>query len=443
MQAHRSVSVVVLLGAVLSTGVGCKQIDGRRKAREANAQFRDTHFVDAAATYHVALTTVEDPVLHYNLGLAYQKIFRPAYDGPILLGTKDDPVCTEIPSTKLVEAGACVKPGDRHFAECGVAKTGPIQKALDELKAQVAAEADADRKKELQAQVRDKEEELGKYICASSFRCVEGQFCSLRSPEIAEAAASHFKIWIAAQPTDEAIKAKRAEVFKELEAAKATGNQAQISTIQKIYDDLDTKDQTRKIMTQMWSDSDQYGRAIEYWEGLLKDRPNDTVIMGVLAGINRSAGNWRASVDWYAKVAEATVDPASKVASYQAIGNAAWGKLNSKTLTGAETVELADKGLAALQRAEAIQPKNKSVVSLQGALFLFRSAAHGASWAGAIDRASQQDRAALVRVLVEEAKNAQPGQASGSTPAPATPPTPTPPTPPTPPTGGPSGKAGG
>ena len=94
-----------------------------RKAREANAQFRDTHFVDAAATYHVALTTVEDPVLHYNLGLAYQKIFRPAYDGPILLGTKDDPVCTEIPSTKLVEAGACVKPGDRHFAECGVANS--------------------------------------------------------------------------------------------------------------------------------------------------------------------------------------------------------------------------------------------------------------------------------------------------------------------------------
>jgi hypothetical protein len=440
MRHVSSLSVVLVLGGMLGSSLGCKQVNGRRLVRKANQEFRDTHFIDAAAEYHVALESVPDPIVHYNLGLAYQKIFRPAYDAPILLGVDGDPVCTEIPNTKLVDAGACVKEGDRHFAECGAAKTDPINKQIETLAAQALSETDADKKKDLLSQKKDKEDERDKYTCASSFKCVESKFCSLRAPEIAEAAAEHFKVWIAAQPSDDVIKKMRAEALKELEAAKASQNQAQIAVAQKVFDDLDTKDQTRKIMTQLWSDSDQYAKAIEYWEGLLKDRPNDTVIMGVLAGINRAAGNWRKSIEWYGKVADATVDPSAKVPSYQAIANSAWGKLNSRSLIAQETVEIADRGIAALQSAIALQPKNRGLVALQGALYNFRSTAHGASWAGAIDRASQADRATLVRVLSEEAKKAQQGAAPGGAPAPTTPSTP-PTTPPA--TGGPSGKAGG
>jgi hypothetical protein len=155
---------------------------------------------------------------------------------------------------------------------------------------------------------------------------------------------------------------------------------------------------------------------------MLDAKPNDPETMGILAGINLKAGDWRKSIEWYNKVADVTNDPSSKVAAYVFIGNVAWSKLNSRSLIGAEAVELADRGIGALQRAAEVQPKNPRVVGLQASIFNFRSTAHGASWAAAIDRASAQDLLKLSRVLADEAKKAQ-GQPAGApaTPAPATP----------------------
>src|SRR6185369_14332931 len=157
---------------------------------------------------------------------------------------------------------------------------------------------------------------------------------------------------------------------------------------------------------------------------LLAEKPNDPAIMGILAGINLNAGDWRKSIEWYNKVADVTADQNSKVAAFQFIGNVAWAKLNSRTLVGAEAIELADRGIGALQRAAEVQPKNPKLVSLQASIFNFRSTAHGAAWAAAIDRANAQDLLNLTHVLVDEAKKAQ-GQAPGTPPASA--PSPAPP----------------
>jgi len=418
-----------LLGAVLLSwtvlcSVGCEQLDGRNRVKQGNRMFRETQFVDAAGEYQRALKEVEDPIIHYNLGLAYQKIVKVGYDGPILLGTKDEFVCQAIPNTKPVEAGACVKPGDRHFAECGVAKTAPIEKAVAELQAKAAAEPDADKKKELQSQAKDKQDELTRYTCSSSFRCVETTFCSLTSPEVANMAADHFQVWIKAQPSDDEIKRELVAAQKKLEEATKANNKTGISVWQREVDDLSTKDQTRKLMTRLWTDTEQYKKALEYWESLLKEKPNDPEIMATLGGINLFAGDWRKSIEWYSKVADIVPEPSSKVAQYVYIGNVAWAKLNSKSLIGAESIEIADRGIGALQKAAALEPKNFKVVSLTGSIFNFRSTAHGASFAASIDRATAQDLAKLTRVLVEEAKKAQ-GQAPGTAPAPA-PGTPTP-----------------
>jgi hypothetical protein len=129
--------------------------------------------------------------------------------------------------------------------------------------------------------------------------------------------------------------------------------------------------------------------------------------MGNVAGINLKAGDWRKAIEWYNKVADATTDASSKVAAYQFIGNVAWSKLNSRTLPGNEAVELADRGIGALQRAAEVQPKNFRAVGLTASLFNFRSTAHGASWAGSIDRATTQDLQKLAHVLSDEAKKAQ------------------------------------
>jgi tetratricopeptide (TPR) repeat protein len=412
-----SASCGVLVLVVLSSLAGCQELDARNRIRKGNRLFRDTQFIDAAAEYHRALKDVDDPIIHYNLGLAYSKIFKPGYVAPVLLGPQNDFVCQQIPGAKPVEAGACVKAGDRHFAECGSLKTAPLDKQIADLDARVNAETDETKRKELEVERKDRQDELLRYTCPSSFRCVEGTFCSLTSAEIADIAAQHFQIWIKAQPSDEEIKQQLVVVNKELEAAQKANNQSAISTKGKEAEELQTKDLTRKMMTRLWLDSEQHRKATEYWESLLAEKPNDTEILSVLAGIAVAAGDWRKAIELYHKVADLISDPSSKVAEYQYIGNLAWSKLNSKQLVGPDAIELADRGIAALQKAAELQPKVSRWASLQASIFNFRSTAHGASWAAAIDRATAQDLLKLQRVLAEEAKNAQQGQAGapGST----------------------------
>src|ERR1044072_5476585 len=71
---------------------GCKELDGRNRNRQANRMFREMQFIDAAAEYEKALTTVNDPIIHYNAGLAYSKIAKGS-DKNVLLAEKGDPVC--------------------------------------------------------------------------------------------------------------------------------------------------------------------------------------------------------------------------------------------------------------------------------------------------------------------------------------------------------------
>jgi hypothetical protein len=228
--------------------------------------------------------------------------------------------------------------------------------------------------------------------------------------------------------------------------------------LNKRVDDLTLKDDMRKLMTQAWIDTGQFTEALAYWQGELETRPKSAQIMSTIAGINLKANDWRKSIEWFHKVAEVETDEIQRVGALQNIGNVAWGKLNSKTLTIDESVELADKGIGALQKAAEIQPKNGKLYSLMASIANFRSLTHGASFAAAIDRANAQDILKYARVLLDEAKKQQSGPTPTPTPAPApatpapTEPKPTdpkpsdtkPPAPTTPPTsGGTTPKAGG
>jgi tetratricopeptide (TPR) repeat protein len=384
------------LGAVLLLAVsvlGCDQLDGRNRNRQGNRLFRDGLYPDSVGEYEKALKEVDDPVIHYNAGLAYQKVFKAGMgDKPILLAKAKEEPCALIPSVKPVEAKQCVKENDRHYTDCG--------------------EKDA---------------------CTLGYTCEKATFCALDSKTIANAAADHMQKWIKVQPSDEdlkkAVKEVQAEVAEETAKmeklvsapADSKGDKAEIASIEdhikdleKRVDELHTKDRIRGLMTQMWDDSDQYDKALAYWDGMLKEKPNDPGIMGVLAGINLKAGDWRKSIEWYLKVADAATDQSAKVAAYQFIGNVAWSKLNSKSLNTADTVELADRGIGALQKAAALQPDSPKPIGLQASIYNFRALAQGASWAGGLDRASAQDLQHTSRVLMEKAK-----KAAGTAPPPA------------------------
>ena len=434
---QRSTLGSILLCAIVALFVlpGCKELDGRNRNRTANRHFREKHFIDASAEYEKALKTVNDPIIHYNAGLAYSKVVRAGSDDLVLLGVKGEFVCNEIPGVKEVEAQVCVKPGDRHFEECDgdvttegslpktpkaapVPEPGSADPGSGSAGSAVAsgsgsvgsgsagsgsgsvaagsgsAGSDAGAGSAVAA-TPPPPEEVQRRICPSSFRCVKHTMCGLASPVIADYAAQHFLKWMEANPNDE---------------------------------------DARKLATAAWLDTNQFDKALDYWGKRLADKPNDTAVMGVLAGINLKANDWRKSIEWYNKVAEMSSDPASKVASLQFIGNVAWAKLNSKTLTQPESIELADRGLSALQKAAALQPTTSTLFGLQASIYNFRALNQGASLAAAIDRATAQDLQSHTRVLSEKAKLLK-GQGSGA----STPTTPSSPSM----SGGPAGKAGG
>ena len=386
----RAIAVGLLLACV-----ACAQLDGRNRNRQGNRLFRDGNYADALAQYEKSLSEVDDPVIHYNIGLAYSKVFKAGYDKPILLAKQSEEACSKIPNVKPVEARVCIKEGDRHYLDC---------------------------------------DEKGQ--CPLSYTCVKDSFCSLTAKQIADTAADHLQKWIKVQPSDDELKKQIKEVTKKVEelvedehrdnATKAdiAADEDKEKDLGKEIDDLQVKGKTRALLTQMWIDSDQYDKAIGYWSQMLQEKPNDPDIMGSLAGINLKAGDWRKSIEWYLKVADATTDVAAKVAAYQFIGNVAWSKLNSKTLPGPDALELADRGIGALQKASALQPDSPRPVGLQASIFNFRALTQGASWAASFDRASAADLQHATRVLNDKAKKAAAGGASAPTPPPATPPAP-------------------
>ena len=104
---------VICLGTM-----GCDQLDGRNRTRKGNRHFRATEFIDAVAEYEKALSEVDDPIIHYNLGLAYSKVFKPGLDKPVRLGVKGTFVCDSVPKVTYTAAQVCIKEDDRRFDDC-------------------------------------------------------------------------------------------------------------------------------------------------------------------------------------------------------------------------------------------------------------------------------------------------------------------------------------
>jgi tetratricopeptide (TPR) repeat protein len=364
----RFASVLLLVVALVS---GCESLDGRNRNRSGNRLFRETKFVDAAAQYEKALTEVKDPTIDYNLGLAYSKITKPGYEKPILLDVSGSLACTVIPGVQTISKKVCLRGDDKRFLDCNSKKDCP----------------------------------------ADSYECQDTSLCTLTAPVLADMASKHFLVWVNAQPSDDELAKKLVSVKADLEEAKTAGDKGRITDLGNKVDALEGKDNTRKLMTQLWVDSEQFPKATEYWEGLLKERPTDPIIMLVLGGIALKADDWRKSIEWYRKVAEIAKDDANKMAAYTYIGRVARAKLAAKVLGPADSIELADFGVGALQKAIVLAPKNTANIGLLANIWDLRSHAHGASFAAGLDRATAQDLLRVQRVLIQEAKKAQEGQA--------------------------------
>jgi tetratricopeptide (TPR) repeat protein len=181
------------------------------------------------------------------------------------------------------------------------------------------------------------------------------------------------------------------------------------------------------LLTTIWLDSSQFDKALAYWSEVLAKNPQSLDVIEKLANINRQAGNHDKAREWHLKRVELEATSGGKVKAYLDIGQMEWSRLQKPDLVDADRLAVVDIGVAALQKAEALDPKHALVQSLMGSLYQHRSVSHGAQWAKLIEAASQKYHQARFteNKKAEQAAAAQaaqqPGQpgAAGAPPAPS------------------------
>lgn len=144
------------------------------------------------------------------------------------------------------------------------------------------------------------------------------------------------------------------------------------------------------LLTTIWLDSEQYDKALKYWGDVLAKNPDSRDVLEKLANINRQAGQFDKALEWHMKRVDLEKDPGAKVKALTDIAQMQWSRLQKPELVDAERVAVVDVGLAALQKAEKLDPKSGVVHSLIASLYQHRALAHGSSWAKAIEVASQR-----------------------------------------------------
>jgi tetratricopeptide (TPR) repeat protein len=181
------------------------------------------------------------------------------------------------------------------------------------------------------------------------------------------------------------------------------------------------------LLTTIWLDSGQYDKALVYWNNILAKNPNSRDVLEKLANINRQAGNYDKALEWHRKRVDLETDSGAKVKGLTDIAQMQWSRLQKPEVVDVERVAIVDVGLAALQQAEKLDPKNAVVHSLIASLYQHRALAHGASWAKAVEVASQryhQVRFSEIQKAAGAAASLAPGNEKKPPDKPQTPPAP-------------------
>lgn len=181
----------------------------------------------------------------------------------------------------------------------------------------------------------------------------------------------------------------------------------------KVSDDDKEQLLLRKLLTEIWVESGQVDKAVAFWEGESQQRPKDTSILEQLADLHYKAGDWRKAIEWLEKAVALADTPEEKASAHSQIGNLCFLKLlnNRDAIQGQERIELADRGIGALQKALALTPKNMQYVSTLASLNQQRALASTSRLGFHIDLAMHQNHMRVFGVLREEAKKAAEQQA--------------------------------
>ena len=193
---------------------------------------------------------------------------------------------------------------------------------------------------------------------------------------------------------------------------------------------LETNPNDRKVITlvtTIWLDSGQYDKALNYWSQVLAKEPQNRGVLEKLANINRQAGRFEEARKLHLQRSDLETDRGAKVKALLDIGYMEWSRLQKPDLIDVDRLAVADIGIAALQKAETLDPKHDAVQSLMASLYLLRSLAHGAFWAKCVDVASEKyhhsrfseiKKGLAAAAGLPPAQPGQPGAAAGQPAAP-------------------------
>jgi tetratricopeptide (TPR) repeat protein len=175
------------------------------------------------------------------------------------------------------------------------------------------------------------------------------------------------------------------------------------------------------MTTKLWIDSGQFQLALDYWEGRRAKDPRNAEVLGILASINRQAGNWEKAVEYHHMQSDLAPSVDASAAVLVDVAKIIWHKLaDREKLIGLDRLRVADMGIATMQKADKMlqaapdptdrkqleaRLKHKVDVASYTASFLnFRAIAHPAAWARGVEEAAAQVQRAQWQVINDKWK---------------------------------------
>ena len=136
----------------------------------------------------------------------------------------------------------------------------------------------------------------------------------------------------------------------------------------------------RDLLIQLWLDSRHFDDARNFFQSVLNRDPNNLEAVRTLGVIEAKVPNFEGALKWYERRAE--IEPRNPE-SWYAVGTLIWEQLHNhgadsaQPLMGPERLALADRGIAALEKALRLNDKYTEAYTYANLIYRERAIGHG------------------------------------------------------------------
>src|SRR5262249_36145281 len=153
-----------------------------------------------------------------------------------------------------------------------------------------------------------------------------------------------------------------------------------ISSYKKFLEFEPNRKDVRDLLIQLWLDSRHFDDARNFFQNVLTRDPKNLEAVRTLGVIEAKVPNFNGALKWYERRAE--IEPLNPE-SWYAVGTLIWEQLHnhgadsSQPIMGPERLALADRGIAALDKAISFNDKYSEAFTYINLLYRERAIGHG------------------------------------------------------------------